>query len=164
MFLALVPPLIKGMTGSLRGTSSAQGFKQAVVALRFQVNGAHRYREVDEEAVALFFLYHCRKLFHQQFLHTLRQSLHARRGVYADDDRTEAARRRETQSPGCFSCIFLSRSTDLVVPSGIIQRRLRTWRTVFLSRVGKSRRHDSSPKPSLTEPLMSGVRLSRSSR
>ena len=34
----------------------------------------------------------------------------------------------------------------------------------FLSRVGKSRRTDSSPKPSLTEPLMSGVRLSRSSR
>ena len=77
---------------------STQGFEQAVVALRFQINGVHRYREFDEEAVALLFLYHCRKLFHQQFLHTLRQSLHARRGVYADDDRTEAARRRETQS------------------------------------------------------------------
>lgn len=77
---------------------SAQGFEQAVVVLRFQVNGVHRYREVDEEAVALFFLYHCRKLFHQQFLHTLRQSLHARRCVNADDDGSDTARRRETQS------------------------------------------------------------------
>ena len=77
---------------------SAQGFELAIVVLRFQVNGVHRYREVDEETVAQLFLYHGRKLFHQQFLYTLQQSLQAGGGVYADDDRTEAARRRETQS------------------------------------------------------------------
>jgi hypothetical protein len=42
----------------------------------------------------LFFLYRCRKLFHQPFLHTLRQSLHARRCVNADDDGSDTARRR----------------------------------------------------------------------
>ena len=30
------------------------------------------------------------------------------------------ARSLEYRVPGCFSCIFLSRSTDLVVPSGIV--------------------------------------------
>lgn len=40
--------------------------------------------------------------------------------------RKKSARSLEYRVPGCFSCIFLSRSTDLVVPSGIVQRRLRT--------------------------------------
>ena len=79
----------------LRGT---QGFEQAVVTLRFQGDAAHRDGEVDKEAVTLLFLHHGRKLFNQQFLHTLGQSLHAGRGVDADDDGTDAARRRETQS------------------------------------------------------------------
>ena len=99
---------------------SAQCLQQTVVALGFQVNGAYRHREVDEEAVALFFLFHCRKLFHQQFLHTLRQSLHAGGGVNADNNRTDTARRRETQS------------TRRLADIGFVTEHLQVLRKIFI--------------------------------